>query len=130
MTLVLDTSILIAIEKKDKAILNKIEELSKVHYIPAAITFVNYFEFYFGAMAKNIRNRQVMAEFINKFSCLKASEKTAEILAELKYKYDGKGITIALADLIIASQVIENNMVLVTKDRDFEKINELRKIIL
>ena len=130
MTLVLDTSILIAIEKKDKETINKIEELSKAHYAPAAITFVNYFEFYFGAMAKNIRNRQVMAEFINKFNCLKASEKTAEILAELKYKYDSKGITFALADLIIASQVIENNMVLLTKDKDFEKISELRKVIL
>ena len=130
MTLVLDTSILIDIEKKDKEVINKIEELSKVHYIPAAITFVNYFEFYFGAMPKSIKNRQIMLEFINKFNCLRASAKTGEILAELKHKYDNKGIVITLADLIIASQVIENNMVLVTKDKDFEKISEVRKVIL
>ncbi|MBI2208824.1 type II toxin-antitoxin system VapC family toxin [Candidatus Woesearchaeota archaeon] len=130
MTLVLDTSVLIDIETKDKGTMEKIEELRKVHYTPAAITFVNYFEFYFGAISKNIKSKQLMLEFINKFNCLKASAKTGEILAELKFKYDDKGLALPLADLIIASQVIENNMVLLTKDKDFEKISEVRKIVL
>jgi predicted nucleic acid-binding protein len=40
-----------------------------------------------------------------------------------------KGV-ISLADLIIASIVIEKGMILVTSDKDFEKIEELRKIII
>lgn len=130
MTLVLDTSVLIDIEKKCKGTIEKIEELRKVHYMPAAITFVSYFEFYFGAISKNIKNKQLMLEFISKFNCLKASAKTGEILAELKFKYDKIGLALPLADLIIASQVIENNMVLLTKDKDFGRITEIRKIIL
>lgn len=130
MTLVLDTSILIDIERKNKQTIEKLEELSKVHYTPASITFINYFEFYFGIIQRNVKNKQYMLEFINKFNCLRASNKTAEILADLKYKCDTEGIKLPLADLIIASQVKENDMILVTKDRDFEKIIEIKKIIL
>jgi len=35
-----------------------------------------------------------------------------------------------LADLVIASQTLEYNCILVTKDKDFEKIKEIDKIIL
>ena len=48
----------------------------------------------------------------------------------MKYKYDKKGETLPLADFLIASQVIENNMLLVTADKDFDKIEELRKIVI
>ena len=130
MTLVLDTSILIDIEKKNKQTIEKLEELSKVHYTPASITFINYFEFYFGIMQRNVKNKQYMLEFINKFNCLRVSSKTARILADLKFRCDGEGNKLSLADLIIASQVKENDMILVTKDRDFEKIIEIKKVIL
>ena len=71
-----------------------------------------------------------MIDFINKFNCLKASVMTAQILAELKHKYEKKGIQIGLADLIIASQAKESNMTLVSMDKTFEKIEEINKIIL
>ncbi|HLC36504.1 MAG TPA: PIN domain-containing protein [archaeon] len=32
--------------------------------------------------------------------------------------------------MLIASQAIENNLTLITKDKDFEKIEELQKIVL
>ena len=71
-----------------------------------------------------------MIGFINEFKCLKASSMTAQILAELKNKYEKKGITMGLADLIIASHTIEGNFVLVTNDKAFEKVDEINKIIL
>jgi predicted nucleic acid-binding protein len=71
-----------------------------------------------------------MLAFINKFICLYATKKTAEKLADLKYKYGKKGIIMSLADFMISAQVIENNGTLVTKDRIFEKIEEMDKIIL
>ena len=128
--LLLDTSILIEIQRKDKAVIHKIEELKKIHFQPASISFINYFEFYSGLIDKNIKNKQIMIEFINKFNCLKASSITAQILAELKNKYEKKGIAIGLADLIVASQVKEYNMTLVTRDKTFEKIDEISKVIL
>ena len=130
MTLLLDTSILVGIQRKDRDIIRKLGNLTKIHFHPSSVSFINYFEFYYGLIDKNVKNRQIMIEFINKFNCLKASVMTAQILAELKHKYDKKGIPIGLADLIIASQAKENNLVLVSMDKTFEKIEEINKIIL
>jgi len=130
MALVLDTSILVDIERKRNETVKKLEEISKNHFLPPRITFINYFEFYEGIIEKNIKNKSVLMVFINKFMCLRASSRTAEILANLKHKYGKKGITFGLADLIIAAQVIENNATLVTKDNVFEKIEEMDKIIV
>ena len=130
MTLLLDTSILVGIQRKDRNIIRKLGNLAKIHFHPSSVSFINYFEFYYGLIDKNVKNRQIMIEFINKFNCLKASVMTAQILAELKHKYDKKGILIGLADLIIASQAKENNLVLVSMDKTFEKIEEINKIIL
>ena len=130
MTLLLDTSILIGIQRKDRDIIKKLEGLTKIHFHPSSVSFINYFEFYYGLIDKNVKNWQIMIEFINKFNCLKASVMTAQILAELKHKYDKKGIPIGLTDLIIASQAKENNLVLVSMDKTFEKIEDINKIIL
>ena len=130
MTLLVDTSILIAIQRDDERVIKKIEELKKAHFQPASISFINYFEFYYGLAGKNIKNRQIMIDFINKFNCLKSSSITAQILAELRNKYEKKGIVIGLADLIVASNAKEHNMTVVTQDKIFEKIEDINKIIL
>ena len=130
MALVLDTSVLVDIERKREETIKKLDEISKSHFLPPRITFISYFEFYEGIIEKNIKNKNILMVFINKFMCLRASSRTAEILANLKHKYEKKGITFGLADIIIAAQVIENNATLVTKDNIFEKIEELNKIIL
>ena len=130
MTLLLDTSILIGIQRKDKEVLQKLDGLKKIHFQPASISFINYFEFYSGLIEKNIKNRQNLIDFINKFNCLKASSITAQILAELKNKYEKKGISIGLADLIITSHAKESNMTLVTKDKIFNKIDDINVIII
>ena len=69
-------------------------------------------------------------EFIEKFPFLNIKKETARILSDLKYNYEKKGITLPLADLLIAAQTIENNMTLVTMDKGFERIEELKKIII
>lgn len=130
MTLLLDTSILIDVQRKENEVIQRISELKKIHFQPACISFINYFEFYFGLIEKDIKNRQIMIDFINKFNCLKASSVTAQILAELKNKYEKKGIIIGIADLIVASHAKEYNLVLITKDKVFKKIEDLNKIIL
>src|SRR3989338_10157599 len=112
MTLLLDTSILISIERKERDIVSKISEISKTHYQHPLISFISYFEFYSGLIEKNVKNKQIMIQFINKFNCLKSSSATAQILAELKYKCEKRGVTVPLADMIIASQAKEHNLTL------------------
>ncbi len=130
MTLLLDTSILIDLEKRDKRILEKIEELSMADPAKASITFINYFEFFDGLRLKSQENRRKSIMFIDKFHFLEPGKTTAQILSDLRHKYEKKGKSFSLSDLIIASQAIENNMTLVTGDKSFEHIEELKKAIL
>ncbi|MBS3066332.1 PIN domain-containing protein [Candidatus Pacearchaeota archaeon] len=130
MTLALDTSILIELERRNPIIIKKMKELSELDYLPPYLPFISYYEFLRGLKIKGSKNYEKKLAFLNKFNTLKTSKKTAEILADLKIKYDKQGITLPLADFLITSQVIENNLTLVTMDRDFEKIESLKKIIL
>ncbi len=125
MNLVFDTSIIIDLERGRRETIVKINELRKLYPAPARISFISYFEFLYGLKEKSPKNQEKSRAFIDKFRVLQTSKKTAEILANLKKLYE-----LSLSDLIIAAQVIENNYILVTKDKDFEKINEIERIIV
>ena len=130
MSLAFDTSILIDIEKEDKNIINKIKELSRIYKIPAQIPFITYYEFLRGLKMGKPKKYKNLLEFINNFNVLKTTKNTADILSDLKIKYDKLEISLSLADLLISSQIMENQLTLVTRDNDFEKIKEIKKIIL
>lgn len=130
MNLVFDASVLIAIEKGDEAILQKLKKLSKDYPASPVLPFIIHFEFSYGLKKRKPKKIDKLFEFLNSFNLLEITSKTSDILSDLKLKYDKKGISFSLTDLLIASQVIENRMVLVTMDKDFEKIKELNKIFL
>jgi len=130
MILAFDTSILIAIEKGDENILEELKRLSKIYSMPAQLPFMSYYEFLRGLKIRRPKRYEQLIEFLRSFNVLQTTENTADILSDLKIKYDNAGISLSLADLLIASQVIENHLTLVTLDKDFEKINEIKKIIL
>ncbi|HLC86602.1 MAG TPA: type II toxin-antitoxin system VapC family toxin [Candidatus Nanoarchaeia archaeon] len=130
MSLIFDNSVLIELERRNTIIIDKIKTYVEIYPSPAGITFINYFEFYHCLKNKEIKNKEKAMSFINKFNVLKVTKKTAEILSELKKECKNKGEMLPLADLLIASQVIENNCVLVTLDKDFKRIEKLNKLIL
>lgn len=130
MSLAIDTSILIPLEKGDKTITQRMVDLRKTYPSPPSITFINYFEFLCGIQERNPKNKSEALSFIELFSLLNTTKNTAIILSGLKAKYDKIGKSFSLSDLLIASQAIENNMTLVTKDKQFEEITELQKIML
>lgn len=130
MTLSLDTNILIRIEKRERNISEKIELLIKSDSAPACITFIAYFEFIQGIRLRSQKNKEKSLNFIEMFQCLQTTKKTAIILDDLKNKYERTGNSFTLSDLLIASQCIENNLTLVTTDKQFQEIEELKKIIL
>lgn len=130
MTLVFDTSILIDLQKGKTKTISKIKDLTKIYFGIPLITFINYFEFVFGLNLKPPKNLNESIELIEEFDVLQTTKKTAHILSKLKIKYDKLGKKIPLADLLIASIVMENKMTLVTRDNHFEVIEELDKIIL
>ena len=130
MTLLFDTSILIDIERKHPETIKQIKELARIHPLPAVIAFVSEYEFIMGTKEKEPRNKINALYFLKKFLVLHTSQRTSSLLADLKFKYDKKGISLPLADLLIATLTIENNRILVTKDKDFIRIEELKKIFI
>jgi tRNA(fMet)-specific endonuclease VapC len=130
MTLLLDTAILIDIERRNKELIASLQEIIETDPAPANVSFISYFEFIYGLQKKSSENKTKSLLFIEKFPFLEPTKKTAIILSDLKSKYDKMGKALPLSDLLIASQAIEQNMTLVTRDRHFEEIQELKKIIL
>ena len=130
MTNILDTSIVIELERRNKKIIEELEKIKKEHYGPAGITFITYFEVIIGALKRSPKNKEETINFLKEFAYLNTTRRTAEILAELKAKYDKRGISLSLTDLLIAAQVYEGNHLLITKDNHFSQIDEIRKIIL
>ena len=125
MSLILDTSILIAIERQDKNVIHRVIELSKVHPGSPSISFFSLFEFLWGVRERNIKNKGKASSFLNNFTILHTTKKTADILVGLRSSLEKSGKIFPIADLFIASQVIEAQGVLVTTDRDFLNIPDV-----
>ncbi len=125
MNLVLDTSIIIEIERSNKEIIAKLNELRKIYPGPPRISFMSYFEFLYGLRKKSIENKSKAQKFLELFEVIHTTNITAHYLVQLKEKYE-----LSLTDLFIASQIMETNNVLITKDKDFEQIDEINKVIL
>ena len=124
MTLVFDSSIIIEIERGNKDIIEKLKELRKIHPTSPKISFMSYFEFLYGLRKKSPKNKIKSEELLQLFETIQTNNFTASFLVKLKDKYE-----LSLTDLFIASQVMENDYILVTKDRDFERIEEIDKVI-
>lgn len=129
MILALDSSILIDLENGNKETIQKLRKLAEKHQNPACISFMSYFELYYGILNKIEKNKEKAYALLQKFPVLHTTEKTAKILAEMKREYEKKGVHFSLADLFIASQIKEHGLLLVTKDRHFEAIEDIQKII-
>jgi predicted nucleic acid-binding protein len=126
MSLVFDTSVLVNLERREPKSVGIVEKLQQKAGFKPYTTFFNHFEFILGNKRKFVKNREKAENFLNRFEILHTTEETSKIMSDLKYNYDKKGITISIPDLIVASLAIENNMTLVTSDKDFQNIKELK----
>jgi predicted nucleic acid-binding protein len=123
--LLLDTSILIRQQKGDVIVKKSLSSLSKRFPAKPSVTFINIFEYFIGIKQLTKRKNEA-TKFLENFDIINTTENTAEVMASLRFKYDNLGVQFSLADLIVASLAIENNMALVTSDKDFQNIKELK----
>jgi predicted nucleic acid-binding protein len=126
--MILDTSILIDLQRKQVATSRKVEEFAQRRGSPPCVAFVTYFEFYYGLQGSK-RKEEAMS-LVSQLTFLPPTKKTAEILAEMKHTLESKGTVISLADLMIASQAKEHHLPLVTKDAAFLRIKEIETILI
>ena len=125
MHLVLDSSIVIELERENEEIMNKIEELKIKYPAQPRISFMTYFEVLEGIDHKSEKNKAKAKLFIELIEVIQTTKVTAYNLVILRKNYE-----LPLSDLIIAAHVWESKGILVTRDKDFERINEIDKIII
>ncbi len=128
MNYVLDTSILISIRKGRASAIEQVKRL--VSEENAHITLLSFSEYYYGALPANPEGRQDCLDFLSTFSHLSLTKNSAIIYAALTYKYKKKGLTMDPMDMLTASITIDNDMTLITSDEDFNRVEELKKIMI
>lgn len=123
----LDTDLLIAILRGKEEARQKVVELDEEG--KASTTAINAFEVFFGAnrsqrIKENVKETSKLLERLVVFPLdISCSRKAAEISAKLA----SKGETIDYRDTMIAAIAIENDLMLVTRNRaHFRRIRDLK----
>jgi len=130
MTLLLDTSVLIALERRNPVVESKIRELAKSHPGPARISCITLFEFMYGAECLPKEEKEDLLKFIWRFSVLQTTNATMWLMSHLAYAYKKKGNSKSITDVFIASHAAEHDLTVVTLDKDFSDISEIKKIVI
>lgn len=129
MSYLLDTSILIEIEKENQDIISRIARLDQKGHGEFYITFFNFCEFYYGAINKNERNKKRILDGLRKYRLLNTSEPAAIIFCKLLQELKKTGKQVAQFDLLIASIAIDSDLTLLTADKGFKEIPQLRTVV-
>ncbi len=119
--IVLDTDVVIEIERSNKKVIEFIADLRKTHPENPAITSAVYAEILYGFLA---RNKQPPEELEN-FDIIDFDKESAMILAHKKKILDDKGAPIPIFDLITACCAISRGALLVSMDKHFERVGSL-----
>ena len=129
MSFVIDTNVLIEIERDNKDILSQLQNLDIIKE-DIYIASPTYSEFYLGLLMASKKLLSKEKERLDMYKLLHTTKKSSELLAENKYHVSKKGVMIPIIDLLIASIVLANNMTLVTLDEHFNSIPNLTVILL
>ena len=129
MSFVIDTSVLIEIEKKNKTVLSRLEEL-EIEKGNIYITSPSYTEFCFGLIGLSREKFSMQMARLDNYELLNTSKNSSKLLAEIKHYLSKKGFMIPVFDLIIASIALDCKMPLVTLDEHFKRIPELDVVLI
>ena len=120
---------LVEIERKNGKILGQLAELADKYPENAAIPSPAYSEFYYGCLTRKKKKEEILDE-LSKYDVLHTTKGSSIKFAELKYSLEKQGKKPPIFDLLIASIVIDAEQTLVTLDKYFIEIKELKTILL
>ena len=129
MKYVLDTSILIAMERGNKNIIGRFDELV-VEENAFFTTTLNVAEFYYGYAGKSKEAKKTASEFLDRFKLLTLTLDSARNYAELAYLHDKEGEKIEDFDLLTAVIAIDNNATIITMDKGFDRVRGAKTLLL
>lgn len=130
MTLFLDTSVLVSLERGDEKLKQRLAGLLKEHPEDPCISFMAYMEFLYGLEEKSMERKTMARKFLWDFDVIHTTNATAVLLSALKCKYDRLGKQKSITDLFIASQALEHDLTLITRDNDFKDMAEIRTVVI
>ncbi|MBW2968580.1 PIN domain-containing protein [Candidatus Woesearchaeota archaeon] len=130
MAIVLDTSVLVALEKDNKDIISKLRKISEFHKTRPFVASISLAEIMCGALNQNIKKQIKVIENFKDYHILNSSFSSSMILANFSHVLNKKGKRIPITDLIIASIAIDNDLNLVTLDNHFNRIPGLNVLYI
>ncbi|TGK06646.1 type II toxin-antitoxin system VapC family toxin [Leptospira semungkisensis] len=123
----LDTNICIYIINQRPPVVQ--EKFKKITLENIYISSVTEFELHYGIQKshKKEQNTKVLSEFLSYLNLLPYGSREAQISARIRFQLEKQGKPIGPFDLLIASQAIANDCILVTNnEKEFKRIKELK----
>ena len=129
MYLVLDTSVLIDIEKNVELTKQKLLSLRQNLPLALAITSITYTEIFRGYL-KIGKNQDEIEDILEKYILLNTTKNSSIIAADIMNILYEKGKPIPVQDILIASIAIDSGGILATKDPHFQDVQNLKVIMI
>jgi tRNA(fMet)-specific endonuclease VapC len=123
----LDTDLLMAILRGKKEAYSKITEIDEGSR--GATTAINAFEIFFGAnrSERSVENLQEAYKLFNRLELIPLDFMSSRRAAEISAKLTTKGETIDYRDAMIAGIAVENDLVLITRNKShFNRIKGIK----
>ncbi len=126
---VIDTCVLIEIEKNNKEVISRLDNFDSIKE-EFYITSPTYSEFYLGLLKLSEEKSEKGKQRLDKYKLLNTTKNSSKLLAEIKHKVSKAGTPIPIFDLFIASIAMDSGMPLITLDNHFKKIQNLNVIVI
>ena len=122
---ILDTNVIIRIIKGDSVVANVVRQLEQIH-----VSVVVMGELLFGAEKSNLKqlNRDKYRQFCLSYPLLEVTKSVANEYGVLKCFLQKHGHVLPENDMWIAATALANDMAIVTQDKHFDFIPNLKVI--
>jgi len=127
--LILDTDVLIEIERKNERITDSVEKLREKHPENPAVSSAIYAEVYYGCLVLPEKSKEIL-NILESLEILSFDKDVAKIFSQLKLNLNKRGMPIPAFDLITASTAIKENATVVSLDTHFKNVPNLKLILL
>jgi predicted nucleic acid-binding protein len=124
----LDTNVIIDIFRGDEKIISKIEKYWNEKIFITSITLCELYKGVYGH--KKIEEKlKILEDFLTNIEIICEDNTSCKEFGKIYQKLRNKGIKVGDFDILIASIIKSNNLTLITRDKDFKKI-DIKTIIM